>query len=376
MNCPEVQAQLSEYLDKSLDTIRSKSIEIHLLSCMLCRGEAESLADCIRQVRDLPVIEPPAGFSQRVMAHARAIEMRPPFWRRLLFAGKFTVPIQASAVVLIAIFAVLLYQRENANQNIDRGDTRVASPAAPALGKLNSRAPIGTGQSRQTEVPSAAKTTVEKKVGIAKHQMAVQGKTESTNASAFNDKAQPTAQPVAVAKSERAFGDAGAAPRRAPIQAQEVATGGEPTGPSGEAFGPGNVFGNLQQPAFRVPFSPEGALSPLSEPASDIEFVVRRRSPERRDQRDPAAADALRKRTETDSPISPAKLTAPQTSSSIVEVRWFTVPSDHYEQFKKILATEATVESEKSLSGAEKDLALKSARDLVIKVMILAPAER
>jgi hypothetical protein len=377
MNCPEIQAQLSDFLDKSLDTIRSKSIENHLLSCVLCRGEAESMADCIRQVRDLPVVEPPLGFSQRVMAHARAIEVRPPFWQRFLFAGKFTMPIQASAVVLIAIFAGLLYQRENAIQRIDREDAPAASPATLPNSKKDSTAIIGAGQSRPTEPSSATKAKVENKRPIdLNRQVAAQAKSERvSNAAAFNDKIQP-ASPPAAAKPKSVIGDAGEAPRRGPIQAQEVATGREPVRPGEEVFGTGNAFGNLEQPAFRVPFSAERALSPLSEPASDVEFVVRRRPLERRDQRDTTAADALRKRAETDSPLSAAKLAAPQSSSSIVEIRWFTVPADRYGEFKKVLAAEATVESEKSLASAEKEIAIKSARDLVIKVMILSPAER
>ncbi len=377
MNCPEVQIQLSEYLDKTLDTLRSKSIENHLLSCVLCRSEAESVADCIRQVRDLPVVAPPPGFSQRVMAHARAIEIRPPFWQRFFFAGKFMMPIQASAVVLIAIFAGLLYQRENAIQRIDREDAPEASPATLPNSNKDSTAIIGAGQSRPTEPSSDAKAKVEnKRLSDLNRQVAAQAKSERvSNAAAFNDKTQP-ASPPAAAKPKSALGDAGEAPRRAPIQAQEVATGREPVRPSAEVFGAGNAFGNLEQPAFRVPFSAERALSPLSEPASDIEFVVRRRSLERRDQRDTTAADALRKRAETDSPLPAAKLATPQAGSSIVEIRWFTVPADRYEQFKKVLAAETTVESEKSLAGAEKEIALKSARDLLIKVMILSPAER
>ena len=43
MNCEEVQAQLLEYLDKSLDRISTKHLEIHLSSCPPCRAEADSL---------------------------------------------------------------------------------------------------------------------------------------------------------------------------------------------------------------------------------------------------------------------------------------------------------------------------------------------
>ena len=84
MNCQEVQLQLSGYLEKSLDAIRMKSIETHLSSCPFCRAEVHGLSECIRQVTELPAVEVPLGFTQRVMAHARAIEIEPTPWQRLL----------------------------------------------------------------------------------------------------------------------------------------------------------------------------------------------------------------------------------------------------------------------------------------------------
>jgi hypothetical protein len=355
MNCQEVQTQLSDYLDQSLDTIRLKSIENHLLSCIPCRAEAESLVDCIGQIRDLPMVEPPPGFAQRVMAHARETEIQVPFWQRLFFNVKFTLPVQASAVVLIAVFAVLLYQRETGLQKSDRGVTTAPLPPLPALTQDKTNPVADAAPSNVTKLPSSARAN----------------NTRPVNAPAFKNGAQAAPQSVAAAKSEKVVGDAGEAPRRPPIQAQEVATGLEPLRPSAESFGAGGVAGNLEQPLFRAPFAADRALSPFSDPISDVEFVVRRRPPARRDQKASAAGDTFSHRVETETPVS----AAPQ-NGSVVEVRWFNVPADRYEQFRKELMAEATIESEKGLGSAEKEFALKSARDLLIKVMVLSPAER
>ncbi|MGE5854437.1 MAG: anti-sigma factor family protein, partial [Deltaproteobacteria bacterium] len=83
MTCAEVQLLLSEYIEKSLDTIRLKAVESHLLACPSCRAETEGLTDCIRQISDLPLLDPPIGFTQRVMAHVREIETRPSWWRKV-----------------------------------------------------------------------------------------------------------------------------------------------------------------------------------------------------------------------------------------------------------------------------------------------------
>ena len=68
MNCEEVQKYLSDFLDKSLDNERAQEIEDHLAACSLCSEEMASLAECQRLVSGLPVVEPPVGFTNRVMA--------------------------------------------------------------------------------------------------------------------------------------------------------------------------------------------------------------------------------------------------------------------------------------------------------------------
>jgi hypothetical protein len=57
----------------------------------------------------------------------------------------------------------------------------------------------------------------------------------------------------------------------------------------------------------------------------------------------------------------------------MVEVRWFTVKPEHYEYFRKDLAAEANIESEKTTGTREKETALKSSQELLIKVLILQP---
>jgi predicted anti-sigma-YlaC factor YlaD len=73
MNCDEVQERLSEYLERALDEGNLRSVESHLSSCRLCRAEAVSLALCIGSIANLHTVEPPIGFTQRVMSHVREI---------------------------------------------------------------------------------------------------------------------------------------------------------------------------------------------------------------------------------------------------------------------------------------------------------------
>jgi hypothetical protein len=376
MNCEELQTRLSDYLDKSLDTISTKSIEVHLASCPLCRAEAAALNDCIRQVSSLPTVDPPLGFAQRVMAHVREIEIRPPLWQRLFFPLKTKIPIQATAVVLIGALAVVLSQKQEQLKNQETPGTSV--PAMTAANQLEKpkEAPseLAIVPKPDVRARASAEPTANKPTQLAK-QFVDQAKPDKPQTpSPAAD--QTTSAPPASAKSEieSRADEKKEAPRRQPIQAQEVATGREVLRPSVDRFGVGAVTGGLSQPSLRAgPLAAERSLSPLGELNADVEFVVRRRAAQRLEQlrsgsADTAGQSAVAKRS------APAAA-APQ-SSSIAEIRWFTVQSDLYDRFKKELAAEASIESEKAAGVLENDFIQKSARELLIKVIILSPAER
>ena len=56
MNCDEIQAQLSEYLDRSLGAAPMALVEEHLAACPSCREETELLSETISQVAVLPTV--------------------------------------------------------------------------------------------------------------------------------------------------------------------------------------------------------------------------------------------------------------------------------------------------------------------------------
>lgn len=384
MNCQEVQLQLSGYLEKSLDTIRMKSIETHLSSCPFCRAEVHGLSDCIHQVAELPMVELPVGFTQRVMAHAREIEIEPTGWQRLLAAFKLTMPIQAAAMVLIGVLAVLLYQKDPRARNVAFTEMTPEMASAPGLPSsieektnlpVKSSPPISLERSRLRDTKRENITPVE-----PVPQSVVQSSQQTTESTATKNATTAPESP-AVAKAEKALEKSLegriAAPRRPAIQAQEVSTGTESRRSSADALNFDAVapIGALSRTPFRgSPYSAERTLSPLSEPSPDFEFVVRRRARERIDQTEAASGASARKRAEADLPAS-ATLAREQITpaSSVVEIRWFTVAPEHYEYFRKDLAAEANIESEKSAAAKEKDSAVKSSRELLIKVTILQP---
>ena len=378
MNCQEVQLQLSGYLEKGLDAIRMKGIETHLSSCPFCRAELHGLADCIRQVAELSVVEPPIGFTQRVMAHAREIEIEPSAWRRLLGAFRSTMPIQAAAMVLIGVLAVLIYQKEPAKNLAFTDKPLDELPALPSQQLTNSF--LGDSLTPMASAPARLPNTDREPTAAAKsapqpvNPSVPQSVVARSRAAETKDQPAIAESPAAAAKSEspeKALEGRLAAPRRPTIQAQEVSTGSEARRSSADALSIGAAVGALNRAPFRgTPYSAERALSPLSEPTPDFEFVVRRRPRERVEHKEGISGVALN-RLEAELPAAREPMSPPV--SSMVEIRWFTVRPEHYEYFRKDLAAEANIESEKTTGTREKDAALKSSQELLIKVLILQP---
>lgn len=379
MNCQEVQPQLSEFLEKSLDAIRTKSIESHLISCPACRAEANSLFDCIRQVANLPIVEPPAGFARGVMAHVREIEIEPRGWKRFIAGFRVVLPIQAAALVMIAVVAVLLYQKETKISQPDPVQLTSLPPVSPLSAEEQTNTALDSAPSRPS-TPNTLRET--RRAPVAEQNRAQARQQQVSDKLSLKDQA---AAPAASANTEKPSEGRIATPRRPTIQAQEVATGGRTFRPRTEVFDFGAAIGALSQTPFRnAPFAvAERASSPLSEPSADIEFIVRRRPFERREQneeKEESSSDALRKRAEADAVIAAAAarraVPAPASPpSSIVEMRWFAVPAARFEQFRKDLAAEAHIDSERPIASTDKESTSPSSRELLIKVIIL-PSER
>jgi len=114
--CEEIQAWLSDYLEGTLESGRHRAVEDHLYLCPNCLAVVDDLAESIKSVASLPSVDPPLGFTQRVMAQVREEVARPSLWERIFQPFSIKIPIHATAVVLVGVLAVYLYQKSEAPQ--------------------------------------------------------------------------------------------------------------------------------------------------------------------------------------------------------------------------------------------------------------------
>lgn len=72
MDCARSQELLSDQLDGSLDALRARELEAHLLECPDCRSLRDALGEVVAALKSYPVLEPPVGLAERAAAFSLA----------------------------------------------------------------------------------------------------------------------------------------------------------------------------------------------------------------------------------------------------------------------------------------------------------------
>lgn len=383
MNCEEVSKHLTEYLDKSLDTAMTTRVATHVISCALCRAEANELADCIQQVATLPTLDPPLGFAQRVMAHAHDLEPKPSLWQRLLLPLTSRVLVRATALAVVAISAIALYQKaqplkQNSDVNLAlryQGQTPVKekelSPAsAVPVAPLKDRASEAK-KTTTANVPAAVENTADAGTPLR----------AGSSAPAQSQQVKATATTPSRTEIESSGEEIAVAFKRPPLRVQEVTTARDNSSMFGDSRGlsaplPASL-GALRQSELRPTAMALERATPIGDRVTDFEFTVRRRAPQRRDQVESlSSADSLQKSNDTENPSlttsrPPTPAAARAKIESIAEIRFYNVAPEHFEIFKKDLAAEANIESEPKNTAKELEAAKQADRQLLVKVTIL-----
>ncbi len=92
---------LSAYLDDELTAAERDEVEAHLNACAECRSDLEAEADVRRLVRELPAVDPPFGFYERILRAGPGASAQPERKRRLRFGlGGIAAAVACWLVVL------------------------------------------------------------------------------------------------------------------------------------------------------------------------------------------------------------------------------------------------------------------------------------
>jgi hypothetical protein len=110
VTCHDARDQFSALVDDALTPGGRAAVDAHLVTCADCRRELQRFRDTVALVRAVGPARAPAGFVDRVLEAARPVP-----WYRQLARGLFLpwpvkLPMEAAAIVLVAIGVALVYR--------------------------------------------------------------------------------------------------------------------------------------------------------------------------------------------------------------------------------------------------------------------------
>jgi anti-sigma factor RsiW len=111
MTCNEIESRLPAYLEHLLSPDEKETIEGHLASCAHCSRACEAIRKTQGIVKNLPEVEPPPFFEQRIMSGVQEeAAQKQGILRKLFYPLYIKVPIQAFATLLVAVMAFSIYR--------------------------------------------------------------------------------------------------------------------------------------------------------------------------------------------------------------------------------------------------------------------------
>jgi hypothetical protein len=137
MDHNDIRHKLSEYIDGSVTAEEKSSLEEHLKTCATCSDALRELRKTVEHIKSVEEVEPPAWMTQNIMADVRAeAEEKEGLFRRLFYPFSVKLPVQAVAVLFLAVTAYYIYQNITPAEKYAEAPsekTEAAKPAPPLL---------------------------------------------------------------------------------------------------------------------------------------------------------------------------------------------------------------------------------------------------
>lgn len=160
MTCHDAREQFSALVDDALTVGERAALDAHLATCTDCRRELQRFRDTVSLVRAVAPVRAPAGFVDRVLEAAQPVS-----WPRRLVRGLFLpwpvkLPMEAAAVLLVAVGVALVYRGTPELELASRPE----QPSPVVAQAPESPAPIGDAP------PPQFPTSLERKVDALRDQ--------------------------------------------------------------------------------------------------------------------------------------------------------------------------------------------------------------
>jgi len=128
MTCSETRDLLSAWLDQALDAHEREQVEAHLAGCPECRRELEGLRSTVTVLSRVEHPRAPVGFVDKVMGEVYPAPWYRKLGRRVFQPLSVKLPLEAGAMVVIAILGVYLLQGTPEMKDAARPDVPAVAP--------------------------------------------------------------------------------------------------------------------------------------------------------------------------------------------------------------------------------------------------------
>jgi hypothetical protein len=132
----DIRHRLSEYIDGSIADQEKIEIEAHLKTCQQCSDALQELRKTIEHIKTVEDIDPPAWMTQKIMATVRAeVGEKKSLFHRLFYPLRVKIPIQAIAVLFLAVTGFYIYQNIQPAKRISEAPSQkfaAKKPVPPA----------------------------------------------------------------------------------------------------------------------------------------------------------------------------------------------------------------------------------------------------
>jgi anti-sigma factor RsiW len=175
MECDKIQEILPAYLEGLASPAESEMVSSHLASCPECNSTVKALMKSQKLIANLEDVEPPPWLKTRIMARLEeGIEQEEAegwSFRRLkdllLYPLKVKIPLQAFAVLVVAVVAVYVYKTTQPELQTTVLNPKSAATLSPSAEKKDSdlrlegaqkperNAAAGTRQSQEQSPPES-----------------------------------------------------------------------------------------------------------------------------------------------------------------------------------------------------------------------------
>ena len=111
MTCNDIEGKLTAFQEGTLSLEEKNLVEDHLGICPKCTSVLADLEKTAVLLKNLPDVEPPPWFTQKIMAKVREeAEHKDSLLKKLFYPLRVKIPLEAFAALLVVIMGVYIYQ--------------------------------------------------------------------------------------------------------------------------------------------------------------------------------------------------------------------------------------------------------------------------